>query len=98
MIDQQKEEQDQIIDNAVIFNGDNETLEHPEEPSAQNLAGVAGRLTREKNKESGDIDEVWNITLKTFCFPTFYPFIILFNSMKMSVLIVLRWWMTCKRR
>ncbi|XP_067214248.1 basement membrane-specific heparan sulfate proteoglycan core protein isoform X9 [Linepithema humile] len=58
--DQQKEDQDQVIDNAVILHGDNgnHTLDQPEEPSAENLAaGVSERLTREKNKDAGDVDD-----------------------------------------
>lgn len=92
MIDQQKEDQDQVIDNAVILHGDNgnHTLDQPEEPSAENLAaGVSERLTREKNKDAGDVDdEVWNITLKTFCFLTFHLFIT-FNSILWKCLVAI---------
>lgn len=58
LIGQQKEDQDQIIDKAVILNEDNRTLDQPEEPTAENLAvGISERLTREKDKDTGDVED-----------------------------------------
>ncbi|KAH0951737.1 hypothetical protein HN011_001953 [Eciton burchellii] len=53
----QEQDQDQEdIDNSVFLNGENRTLEHPEEPSAERT-GVIERFTLKKDKDNEENDE-----------------------------------------
>jgi len=54
----QEQDQDQEdIDNSVFLNGENRTLEHPEEPSAERT-GVIEKFTLKKDEDNEENDEV----------------------------------------